>query len=166
MGKMSSAPNLVSYTTLNALDGGRIRWLRPRSVGYGFVCLAIMSVFLFVLFNRVPMELDILRDRGSLYDLRPDGSIDNAYQLKVMNKTHDPQSYRLNVITPNWISIRSAREISVEPQGNIDIPLTLTTDSDTTYQSNVVVLIELCRTASTQCVQEETRFIQPSAEQS
>ncbi len=159
MGKMDSAPNLIGYTTLNVLDGGKFRWLRPRSLGYAAACLAIAGAFLVTVLSRTPMDLDIIRDRGTLYAELNDGAIANDYQLKVMNKTHEPQDYTLNVVSPSGVAIRSERSLALSPGQLLNVPLTLVAyDVDNV---NSEVLIELCSVANGDCVREKTRFLAP-----
>ena len=163
MDKMGSARGLISYTTLNALDSkdGDIRWLRPRSIGYAIVCLIIMSSFAIALLNRVPLDMDILRDRGVLYAERANGHIDNDYQLKVMNKSHTEATYTIAVVAPNWVSVKSETELAVPAGQILNVPLTLTTAVGANQTSNTTVLLELCLTTLDSCVREETRFLSP-----
>ena len=163
MDKMGSERGLIGYTTLNALNGGTINWLRPRSIGYAAVCLVIISSFAIALFNRAPMDIDILRDRGVLYAERADGAIDNDYQLKVMNKSHHQATYNLKVLEPSWVTVRSQDELAVPAGTIVNVPLTLTSSPDATQTANTKVMLELCSPDS--CVREETRFLAPSKTQ-
>ena len=161
MTKMGSSEDLISYTTLNALDGGKVRWLRPRSAGYALVCLLIALGFAGALVMRSPMDLDILRDRGSLYVERDNGSVVNEYQLKLMNKSTQPGEYQLRVVSPAWLEIDSATRFSVAPGELLDIPLTLATQA--AQATTAVTIVELCLVTTPRCIREETRFIAPQS---
>ena len=93
MDKMGSARGLISYTTLNALNGSVIKWLRPRSIGYAAVCVVTISAFAAALFLRAPMDMDILRDRGVLYSERTDGT----YRQRVSTQSDEqvPQHHHI-----------------------------------------------------------------------
>ena len=39
------------------------------------------------LFGRIPLEVDIIRDRNSLYRETNEGLIENVYTLKILNKS-------------------------------------------------------------------------------
>jgi len=61
------------------------------------VLVVVGSVMLAALLMRTTVELNVLRDRNPLYSTLVDGSIRNAYTIHVLNKTHEPQTYRLKV---------------------------------------------------------------------
>ncbi|MFT7654371.1 MAG: cytochrome c oxidase accessory protein FixG [Limisphaerales bacterium] len=157
MSKISAPPDLISYTTLNALDGGTVRWLRPRSIGYAAVCCALGAAFVIAVLTRAPMDFDIIRDRGSLYTELANGDTKNDYQLKVMNKSHDQAEYRLRLVEPQWLQIKSPTTVNLAPGAMQDIPLTLVATSPPT--PNSIVEVQLCNAQGSRCVAEETRFI-------
>ncbi len=75
MDKMGYAPNLISYTTENALKGEGVDWLRGRSVGYATICLALIVAFVFALSARSPLAFDVLRNRGALFTENSAGQV-------------------------------------------------------------------------------------------
>jgi cytochrome c oxidase accessory protein FixG len=90
MDKMGYPRGLIRYSTENALKGGwdwaRIvaRMRRPRVLGYGAVLAAVAVAGTTALWLRVPIKVDVIRDRGSLAR-EVDGRIENVYRLHVMN---------------------------------------------------------------------------------
>lgn len=97
MDKMGYARGLVRYTTENQLGGMSWTWKRPRLVGYGLALLLMIALFIFTLITRVPLELDVMRSRGALYQEVNDGQIQNTYTVKILNKDTQTHSYRLSV---------------------------------------------------------------------
>ncbi|MDO6804983.1 FAD-linked oxidase C-terminal domain-containing protein, partial [Wenyingzhuangia sp. 1_MG-2023] len=57
----------VRATTEHELEGQKTHLMRPRLLGYAFMLLVMMGAFVYAIASRVPFELDIARDRGSLY---------------------------------------------------------------------------------------------------
>ncbi len=97
MDKMNYPRGLIRYSTQHAMEGAATRVLRPRVLVYGTVLTALCVAFVFALFTRVPLELDIIRDRNALYrDSRP-GYIENVYMLRVINKDERPHAYEIDV---------------------------------------------------------------------
>jgi cytochrome c oxidase accessory protein FixG len=97
MDKMSYPRGLIRYSTQHAMEGVGTRVLRPRVLVYGTVLAGLCVAFVFALFARVPVELDIIRDRNALYrDSRP-GYIENVYMLRVINKDEQPHAYEITV---------------------------------------------------------------------
>ena len=82
------------------MEGVATRVLRPRVLVYGTFLAALCVAFVVALFTRVPLELDIIRDRNALYrDSRP-GYIENVYMLRVINKDQEPHAYEITVAGP------------------------------------------------------------------
>jgi polyferredoxin len=51
----------------------------------------------FELLSRVPLEVDIIRDRNALYRETNDGLIENVYTLKILNKSQHTQHFDISV---------------------------------------------------------------------
>jgi cytochrome c oxidase accessory protein FixG len=89
---------LIRYTTENALVGNPTRVLRPRVIVYGMILLAIMAAFVYGIAVRMPLGLDVIRDRNTLYRETEDGLVENVYQLKILNKDHQAHIYQLETL--------------------------------------------------------------------
>ena len=64
---------------------------------YATVLILIGGAFVASLALRLPLRVDVVRDRGSLARVVEDGRIENVYRLQVMNTTEAPQQYRISV---------------------------------------------------------------------
>jgi len=103
MDKIGKPRGLIRYTTENALAKhfgasevmGHI--LRPRIILYSAILLLICLAAAWSLANRVPLMVDVIRDRSVLSREADDGSIENVYNLKFMNTTEASQRYRVTV---------------------------------------------------------------------
>lgn len=158
MKKIDAPVDLISYTTLNAVEGGGLKWLRPRSLGYATICLALGVAFVWAVLTRAPMDFDIIRDRGTLYVELDNGVIHNDYQLKVMNKSHAAATYQVRVASPDWVSIVSEQELYLAAGSIENIPLTLQATHPPV--SNSAVTVQLCHSnGARQCTTEQTRFL-------
>lgn len=97
MDKMNYDKGLISFTSEHALQGKKVKMLRPKILGYAVV-LVLMTILLGVqIMVRVPLEVDIIRDRGSLYRETSQGLIENVYTLKILNKSQEEQFYSIQV---------------------------------------------------------------------
>jgi len=100
MDKMGYARGLVRYTTQNAIDGIKTRVLRPRVIVYFLVLLTITGALFYSMFNRVPLELDVIRDRNALYRTTDEGMIENIYTLKIANMDTVTHTYKITIASP------------------------------------------------------------------
>ena len=102
MAKVGHAPNLITYDTERRVaerSKGRelsYRVLRPRTVLYTMLLAAVGGVMLFALLTRSDQGINVLHDRASYVRLS-DGSIRNAYDVKILNKTREARRFELTV---------------------------------------------------------------------
>ena len=101
MDKMNYARGLIRFTTQNALaqHWSRLQmwWqvLRPRVLVYGAILLALCLGLLWSLVTRMPLKVDVVRDRAALSRIVAGGKLENVYRLQIMNATEQPQHYRI-----------------------------------------------------------------------
>ncbi len=78
---------------------------RPRALTYAALMLVSASAIGLALAQRVPLRVDILRDRGVLARETDDGRIDNVYLLKLMNMRETPHRLRIQVAGPEGLQV-------------------------------------------------------------
>ena len=162
MEKMGYAPGLVSYTTEHALSGGRTHWLRPRSVGYAAALTIMIAAFSVALVSRVPFELDVLRERGELFQINSAGDVSNQYRLRILNKSQAPLSFQLQAQSELSLETSGADMLTVEPGELLDEPLTLTAGAEAIALPSTRVTVTLCESSSGACQRQQTSFLGPS----
>lgn len=128
MDKMGYDRGLVSYTTENALEGNPAHILRPRVLLYGSLILAVFVGLFYLISIRVPLEVDILRDRNALYRERSGGIIENVYTLKLVNMQNSEQTFRISASGLPGIELESKHgngEVVVESGAVQEVPVRL-----------------------------------------
>jgi cytochrome c oxidase accessory protein FixG len=97
MQRMRYAPGLIRYATENSMGGRQTRILRPRTAVYGALLVALVAGFVVAVAGRQLVEVDVSRDRNSLYRQLDDGSIENVYTLRLINKDTRPHTLKLAI---------------------------------------------------------------------
>lgn len=87
MDKLKRPRGLIRYASLNSIERGEKFHITPRMIGYAVLLCALISVFAVLIFTRSQVELTLLRAPGALFQQTADGSIENIYTLKLINKT-------------------------------------------------------------------------------
>jgi cytochrome c oxidase accessory protein FixG len=130
MDKMGYPQGLIRYTTQNELELGKPRQLlRPRVLVYMGLLGAITAGLVAAVLMRIPLELDVIRDRNTLYREGEGGRIENVYTLKIMNMDGRDHSYRLSASGIEEIGLRmDKQEIPVASGEVVELPVTLTAD--------------------------------------
>jgi cytochrome c oxidase accessory protein FixG len=129
MDKMNYPKGLIRYTTENTMSGRRTRLIRPRMIVYGVLLVAVLSGVVYGLTQRVPLGLEIVRDRNALYRETNAGLVENVYALKILNMDKHEHTYRLTVSgieglelvpAPHPLQIMAGQILSVPVQVRID----------------------------------------------
>ena len=97
MDKMGYSKGLVRYTTEHAMAGQPTRILRARTIIYALLLLALSVGLVYEISQRTPLQLDVIRDRNSLYRETPQGLVENVYILKIINMDKHTHHYRVEV---------------------------------------------------------------------
>lgn len=94
--------DLITYNTLNQLNGKETHFIRPRTIGYSIVLVAMISLFTVMLLNRVTVEASVIRERDRIYRINAQNEVSNYYLFKIANKSQDDQSYTVKVETEGF----------------------------------------------------------------
>lgn len=76
--------------------------------------MAFAVIGAWTLADRSLLLVDVLRDRGALYRETAEGTVENAYTLKLMNLVESPRSFVVEVTGLPGIRIVGEREFHVE----------------------------------------------------
>lgn len=127
MDKIGKPRGLIRYTTENALAQHLTKkdvlnhLVRPRIVLYSVVLVLICLATAWSMATRVPLMVDVIRDRSILSREADDGSIENVYNLKIMNTTESAQRYRLTVDGLAGIRLNEEEAIEVRSAENHEV---------------------------------------------
>jgi hypothetical protein len=90
---------LVEYTSLAEQEGRTVRRLRPRTVVYGGLLVALLAFGFTLASRRVPFEATVNRVPGSLFTLDPDGFVRNTYLVQITNNKpgNEPVEFQVRV---------------------------------------------------------------------
>lgn len=113
----------------------RYRFVRPRTVLYALVLLFVGSVMAVSLETRKTLDLDVLRDRIPNYIATSDGSVRNAYTLKLMNRTGRPRELTLDIQGVH------AKAIDMIGVGYVNTPVALGVEADKVRTLRVLVTL-------------------------
>jgi cytochrome c oxidase accessory protein FixG len=134
MDKFGYPPGLIRYSTENALAHGWDfpemvrRVFRTRTLIYGAILLGVTGVLAGALYLRVPLKVDIVRDRASLAREVEGGRIENVYRIQLMNTQETPHRYRIAASGLPGIGIASEAEIEVPAATTRQVPLRVQID--------------------------------------
>ncbi|HMW16360.1 MAG TPA: cytochrome c oxidase accessory protein CcoG [Accumulibacter sp.] len=120
MDKVGSPRGLIRYSTENALAKHytfreiMAHLLRPRTLLYASILLAVIVAAGWSLAHRVPLKVDVLRDRTALSREADDGRIENVFNLHIWNT--DERVHRYS------ITVSGLKDITLVGESLVEIP--------------------------------------------
>jgi len=168
MDKVGSPRGLVRYSTENALAGhysGRdilAHLMRPRTLLYGSVLVAIIVATAWSLSTRVPLRVDLLRDRSTLYREADDGRIENVFMMHVMNSDEVAHRYTVAVSGVDGIELASDREVEVPAMSNKNFLVVASVEDGVVPKGSKQIFFEVkALNDDAVAVKEKTTFYMP-----
>ncbi len=121
MDKIHRPHGLIRYSSLDEIEGKPTVkiYQRPRVLVYFVIMLAAIGGIIYGLANLGSLELKALHERQPLFVMQSDGSIQNKYVLKVLNKTDADMPVRITVSGNDAIRLINADKPFVARQGRV-----------------------------------------------
>nr|MBL8455964.1 cytochrome c oxidase accessory protein CcoG [Zoogloeaceae bacterium] len=119
MDKMNYPRGLIRYSTENALKNRSSRSMivrrsvRPRVLVYTAVFVTLLAATAWSLATRVPLKVDIERDRAALAVETTEGLIENTYRLQLINASEQARTFAVAVDGIEGIHLAEPLEVSV-----------------------------------------------------
>jgi cytochrome c oxidase accessory protein FixG len=163
MDKMSYARGLIRYTTENSSKGNPQHILRPRILVYATILLVLCGALLTHVSQRVALDLDVIRDRNTLYRETREGLIENVYTLKILNMDSASHRYTLRADGIDGLKLVTDRpELEVAAGSVHETVVRLQADEFNLEQRSVPVRFHLqALDANHLSIIEEARFVGP-----
>ena len=164
MDKMGYERGLIKYTTENNFEGKPTKLLRPRIIVYALILMALMGSFIYTLAARVPLQLDVLRDRNSLFRETDEGLIENVYTLKLGNMDDYDHEFSLTAKGIEGLDMKLEQQKILVKSGEVlDLPVRLRADeADLKERSSIVVFNLTALDNDKLSIKQESRFIGPT----
>jgi len=97
MDKIGRARGLIRYSSQAALEGGKRKVVRPRTLLYPLLLGALLTGLVLTAVGRTPAEISIIRARGQPFYVSDNEIINNA-RIRVRNRTDTDVSYSVQLI--------------------------------------------------------------------
>jgi len=149
MDKVGLPRGLIRYSTERAMDQHytptqiRQRTLRPRVLIYAAILALIVAAVGTALYLRVPLKLDVIRDRGAMGREVEDGMIENVYRLQIMNTSERAQTYRIRVSGIDTLAQVTPELVRVDATETKAHPIRLRTAHGAAHPGSNKIVVEL-----------------------
>lgn len=111
MDKIGKPRGLIRYSSQDELAGKGRRFLRPRTVLYPALLIAVLGMLVAAIATRASADVIIIRERSVPYERLEDGRILNRMTVKIVNRSTEPRNYALSI--PGLPSAELRGELSI-----------------------------------------------------
>jgi cytochrome c oxidase accessory protein FixG len=131
MEKVGFPKGLIRYSTQHAMEQKLTRGemlkraFRPRVLVYSAILWIVIIAAGVSLWNRVPLKVDVIRDRAAISREVEGGLIENVYRLQIMNTSESARAYRLSVSGIAGIRIPGETVIEVDGAASRMVPVSV-----------------------------------------
>ncbi len=160
MDKVGKPQKLIRYSTTHALEGKPTRILRPRVLIYAAILAGVAIAACATLYLRVPLKVDVIRDRASIAREVEGGQVENVYRLQIMNTTESARVYEIAVAGLQTLQIATAPRVLVGPTDSLMVPVRVRAEAGLVAAGTHKILFSV-RAADDEsvAVQEKSVFI-------
>ena len=167
MEKVNKPKGLIRYLSLKEMKGGSLPpWFkRPRVITYSAIFLLSTLGIFYGLMTIPPIELSVVHERQPLFMRMSDGSIQNKYTIKAVNKTEQDIQAEIQVdgISGLRLADEESRQITLKAGKLIPFNLFLRADMQNLHQQNTPIRITVRETGGSGLeLNYESVFIAPA----
>ncbi|MCU4179564.1 cytochrome c oxidase accessory protein CcoG [Bosea sp. BH3] len=178
MEKIGRPDRLIAYDTDDNVKrriAGKpaiYRPLRARTLIYAALIVIVGGAMLWQLATRRTAEISVLHDRAPLFVTLSDGSIRNAYTVRLLNKRPEPRPFALTVDGLPGIRIEAVGTaptadirpiVTVDPDSSREVRVLVTVPAGTTLSASQSVTITASDLFAGETVHATDHFMAPGA---
>ncbi len=127
MGRIDRPKGLIAYDTDENMfrrsqsKPPKIRLLRSRTIFYGTVFVIVSAIMFMALTSRATLDVNVLRDRTPPFVQLSDGSVRNAYTVKIVNKANVEREFFVKLTGIDTITMGAIGEEVTDNQMRVSV---------------------------------------------
>lgn len=163
MSKLKRAPGLIRYASENNIARGEKLRFTPRLRAYTVVLTLMVALLITTFAFRTPVEANLLRTPGTWYQERPDGTLSNVYNLRMLNKTSEPMTITLRLLDLEGGQIQIAgNTVAAAPGETSGSAVIISLPKEFVHQASRTIHVEVLN-GEERCATIKTSFIGPES---
>ncbi|MCM8524979.1 MAG: cytochrome c oxidase accessory protein CcoG [Lentisphaeraceae bacterium] len=111
MTSVNKPRGLIRYASKNMIDNRTKFKITPRIIIYSTLLTALLTFCGMLLLLRSDVSINLMRERGFTYQIRPDGKVSNFYNALITNKSSENQSIKITSSLGEIIKVNQDEEI-------------------------------------------------------
>ncbi len=172
MEKLGRPLDLISYDSINSANAKRLGQpikrsiFRLKTILFAIVFIVVTSVMLHTLINKSEFSVAIIRDRGALFTILPDGSIRNIYVLKIINRTPTDKNFTIVIDGIDDLMMKhdldneySSNKLSIDVSAEREKEIKIFLKTMKSFKEQKNIYFTVTDVHSNRQVQKETTFV-------
>ncbi|MCA9158176.1 MAG: cytochrome c oxidase accessory protein CcoG [Planctomycetales bacterium] len=158
MDKVGYPRGLIRYTSEDALKHKPPKLLRGRTIIYPLILIGVVTGLVFALSTKYGFDARVIRGKGAPFTSVARGLISNTFNMRLVNRTDQPQSYTFELLTPQTAQLEVIDEsrLQLQPGDTAMVPLGVRFPSSLTFgDGNVPITLSIVDTSQNR---HEVRF--------
>ncbi|TAK44538.1 MAG: cytochrome c oxidase accessory protein CcoG [Betaproteobacteria bacterium] len=129
MDRVGLPRGLIRYSTQQAMEAKLTplqtlkRAFRPRVLVYAGIVWAVIFAAAIGLYLRIPLKVDVIRDRAAIAREVEGGQIENVYQLRIINASERERVFDIEAVGLPSIHVDGETHVTVSPAESRLVPL-------------------------------------------
>ena len=122
MERIDRPKGLIRLASYRSIKDGIKNLINSRVIGYSVILLLLISLQVYLLTTRIPVETTIVRVPGMLYQEQENNMVSNLYNIQFVNKTFEKKDIKLRLedIDGGLIKRVGDESLEVPANGNIE----------------------------------------------
>jgi len=105
MDRVGSARGLIRFSSQDAIAGKPHRIIRGRTIAYPLILIALVSGLVFTLATKSGFDVRIMRGKGAPFVVDDEGTVSNAFSIRLVNRTDEQQEYSFSIVGTEEIDV-------------------------------------------------------------
>lgn len=162
MDKMGYEKGLIKFSTASGEPSALKRFLKPKMLAYCVALITMMAAFTYSVSDRIPLQVDVIRDRGVHMFRDRNGYIENVYLVKLNNMMDHTDTFTLSVRGDRAYKIRGNKSVYLEAGEVFTLAVRLVLKKEYLQASRGIVYLRAQSSAFPEVVAEQkTVFMGP-----
>ena len=168
MDKVGYPRGLIRYSTEHALEQhwGRKEivghLVRPRTLIYGVILALIVAATAWGISTRMPLRVDVIRDRGVMSRETENGLIENPYRLQIMNISESNHRFSIAVSGLPGADFDGEHIVEVPAGGTLTVPLAVHVPAESGKEGKNLIWFDVAKVSDPAvAVHEKASFLMP-----
>jgi cytochrome c oxidase accessory protein FixG len=146
MEKVGLPTGLIRYTSEDALAKKPFRMLRARTIIYPLLLIGVVSGLAYAISTKYGFDARVIRGKGAPFTTVDRGLISNTFNMRLVNRTDESQSYEFKIIEPKSavLEVIDESRLQLEPGQTTMVPLSVRFPSALTFgNGNEPIVLEI-----------------------